>query len=85
MGSGLPICCISGLAVAEAGRGSGRRAPGGSHKSPNFLGTIIGFFVFDKVALDVGDMTGKNIYIYIFSHCDDDPILMIKLYVNSEN
>lgn len=25
-GSGLPICCISGLAVAEAGRGSGCRA-----------------------------------------------------------
>ena len=25
-GSGLPICCISGLAVAEVGRGSGCRA-----------------------------------------------------------
>ena len=42
-GSGLPICCISGLAVAEAGRGTGCRAPGGSHGLQTFWEQLLDF------------------------------------------
>lgn len=48
-GSGLPICCISGSAVAGAGKGGdGMRGPGGGGglRLPTFFfGTIIGFFL----------------------------------------
>lgn len=51
-GSGLPICCISGLAVAEEGRGVDAR-PWRKPQSPNFLGTIIEFLQSGSV--DIGD------------------------------
>lgn len=42
-GSGLPICCISGLAVAEAGRGTVCQAPGGSHGLQTFWEQLLDF------------------------------------------
>lgn len=48
-GSGLPICCISGLAVTEAGAGSGCRALGETTVA-KLLGNNY-YWIFHKVAL----------------------------------
>lgn len=45
-GSGLPICCISGLAVAEAGRGSGCGALGEATVSKLFGNNY--YWIFTK-------------------------------------
>lgn len=47
-GSGLPICCISGLAVAEYGTGSGCRALEKCYSLQTFWEPLLEFY---KVAL----------------------------------
>lgn len=48
-GDGLPICCISGLGVAEAARGAGAGPPKGSGGLSTFLGN--NYWGFYKAAL----------------------------------
>lgn len=44
IGSGLPICCISGLTVAEAGMGEWMQGPEGSHSLQTFWEQLLDFY-----------------------------------------
>lgn len=56
-GNGLPICCISGLVVAEASTGSGRRTPEKDAASQLFRERLLGFY---KVALRRSEVVMGN-------------------------